>query len=145
MQVQSFYCKRGNGVSFVKFHFQKGLLIEKSSLIIASFLRNFQSSLTIASFLGNHTYQLSRISTDLFHSPQPKVSPAKRRDTKWNPRGLVKLIQRVKIAHIFLHLMSKLNCSTLSFSACSGSSTSERKRLFRSPLLNWRNDRFFYL
>ena len=53
--------------------------------------------------------------------------------TCFSYKGPVKLMQRVKIAHSFLHSM--LNCSTLSFSACLGSSTSDCERIFGNPLL----------
>ena len=45
-------------------------------------------------------------------------------------KGLVKLIQGVKIAHSFLHVMSELQLS-----AFLSSSISDRKRIFRNPLL----------
>ena len=46
-------------------------------------------------------------------------------------KGHVKLIQLVKIAHSFS--VSCLNCSTPSFPACLGSSTSDRKRSLSNP------------
>ena len=47
--------------------------------------------------------------------------------------GMVIFNVQVKIAHSFLHVMC--DCSNLSSSACMGSSTCNRKRISRNPLL----------
>ena len=57
-------------------------------------------------------------------------------------KGPVKLIQRVKIALSFLHALSNL-FHQLSFSAWLSSSTSDRERIFRNPLLKLEIHRFF--
>ena len=59
-------------------------------------------------------------------------------------KGPEKLIQWVEIAHSFLHVFTCYR-STLSFSACLGSSASGRKRSFRNPLLKLEKWPLFYL
>ena len=60
-------------------------------------------------------------------------------------KGPVKLIQRVKIAHSFLHVMSKLFYSVMSFSAYIGGSISDRERIFQNLPLKLEECPLFYL
>ena len=91
---------------------------------------------------------ISEISTDLGHQILTHDELVKFLEhilsERLSNKGSIKLIQQVKVAHSFLHVFT-CYCSTLSFSACLGSSASGCKRSFQSPLRKLEKWQLFHL